>query len=151
MSVDGRTVEDCKQRFHNDQPFRGMWRDQSRRASFVEACANTVLGYCLAYVAASAIVWFYDMRLSHGQVAVMTNWMTLLSVLRGYVLRRLWNAEFWTRWNWRQPLRLQPRHAMLKHITIPHDALIGARPLTIEEQRELLWRLRITHGHTNQP
>lgn len=123
-------------------------RDQSKRASFVEAVANTIVGYVIAYLAASAIVWAYGMEMTHGDVAVMTNWMTALSVLRGYTLRRMWNAEFWTRWNWRHPFIIQPRKAFT-HITIPPDALMGVRPLTHDEQRELLWRLRTREQRGN--
>jgi hypothetical protein len=130
-----------------------LWRDQSRRASLIEAIANTVIGYIVAYLATYAIVWAYDMPMTHGHVSAMVNWMTLLSVLRGYVLRRLWNAEFWKRWSWRHPFVLQPRPAVctLRHITIPPDALLGVRPLTIEEQREVLWRLRETNAHSDYP
>jgi hypothetical protein len=120
-------------------------RLQSRRASLAEAFTNTIVGYLLAYLATYVIVLGYGMQMSHGDVAAMVNWMTLLSVLRGYVLRRMWNAEFWNRWNWRHPFVLQPHPVMqqtTERITLGPEVLIGARPLTIEEQRELLRRLR---------
>lgn len=126
-------------------------RDQSKRASFIEAVTNTLIGYVIAYAATYAIVWAYDMQMSHANVSQMVNWMTLLSVLRGYVLRRLWNAEWWKRWSWRKPFSLQPHPVVgtLRHIPIPPDALLGLRPLTIEEQREVLWRLRTQHAENH--
>lgn len=68
---------------------------QSKLASFVEACFNTFIGLVVSFVAQAVISWAYDMKLTYYQVGVITFWMTILSVLRSYVIRRIWNSEFW--------------------------------------------------------
>lgn len=79
-----------------------MWRDlklyrQTKVGSALEAVANTAVGYVIALVAMNLIVWAYGFKVSPGENAIIVGWMTLLSVLRGYVLRRIWNSEFWKR------------------------------------------------------
>lgn len=81
-------------------------RTQSRHASLWEAVVNTLVGYVIAYVATAILFRIYDIPASQGKIHSVTMWMTLISILRGYVLRRAWNAEFWTRLNWRRPWRL---------------------------------------------
>lgn len=75
-------------------------RTQSRRASFVEAIANTTIGYAIAFFATVILFKIYNVPASHGQIFSITTWMTGLSVLRGYVLRRLWNSEWWKHIKW---------------------------------------------------
>lgn len=68
---------------------------QTKRASLAEAIVNTFIGFGIAMVATHLICWVYDIPLSWQSNAIITFWMTLLSIARSYVLRRLWNAEFW--------------------------------------------------------
>lgn len=68
---------------------------QSKLASFVEALVNTALGLLIAMGATAVICRAYDIELSTTNNFIITFWMTVISVVRSYVLRRAWNSEFW--------------------------------------------------------
>ena len=70
---------------------------QSKWGSFIEACANTAAGYLLALVCMNIIMWAYDFQVTPSQTTVIVSWMTVVSIIRGYVIRRLWNKQFWRR------------------------------------------------------
>jgi hypothetical protein len=72
-----------------------MTLHQSKRASAVEAVANTFIGLSVAFFAQAAICWAYGIKLSPHDNAVIVAWMTVISVLRSYCVRRVWNSEFW--------------------------------------------------------
>lgn len=72
-----------------------LLRVQSKRASITEALASTLVGFCIA-LAMQYVLWAaYDIKATASQTLNVTLWMTLVSVIRGYVLRRLWNTEWW--------------------------------------------------------
>lgn len=74
-----------------------LWRKQSRLASLVEAVVNTGVGIVIAFAAQWLICWFYSIPLSASDNAIIVGWMTVISVIRSYVIRRAWNSEFWRR------------------------------------------------------
>jgi len=74
---------------------------QSKSMSMVEAVVNTVVGLGVAMVATAAICKAYGIPMTWENNFIITFWMTVLSVLRSYLLRRLFNAQ------WRLRLRLQ--------------------------------------------
>lgn len=113
--------------------------NQSRVASATEAVVNTVVGLALASIVQMAICRYYGIPMSWHNNLIITGWMTGLSVLRGYLLRRAWNAEWWKRF------KSKGTEDKIRRITLTQDALMGMRPLTLEEQRELLLRLRTQH------
>lgn len=72
---------------------------QTKVMSFVEACVNTLVGFFISVT----VQWVIMNLIMHipvtvGQFFWLSFWMTIISVLRGYVLRRLFNSEFWKRW-----------------------------------------------------
>lgn len=73
-----------------------IWK-QTKLGSFIESCANTAVGYLLALVCMNIIMWAYGFAVTPSQTTVIVGWMTLVSVLRGYVIRRIWNSQFWKR------------------------------------------------------
>jgi hypothetical protein len=75
---------------------------QSRLGSFVEAVVNTAFGYALALVCMSVIMWAYDFPMGTRETSIVVAWMTVVSVVRGYFIRRLWNAEFWKSPFWKR-------------------------------------------------
>lgn len=75
-----------------------MFRAQSKKASLTEAFANTLIGLCIAYGMNIILYAAYHIPISGSQTFAITMWMTLVSVIRSYVLRRLWNSEWWKRW-----------------------------------------------------
>ena len=68
---------------------------QSVLASATEAVVNTGLGFALAFYAQHVLFDFYSIPVSHTVNAWIVTWMTVISFTRSFVLRRLWNAEFW--------------------------------------------------------
>ncbi len=73
-------------------------RTQSRKASFAESVANTGLGFCISWVATYGFMHALDIHMSFGQLWWYTWGMTAVSIARSYALRRMWNAEWWKRW-----------------------------------------------------
>ena len=64
---------------------------QSKTYSFYESIANTAIGFAVNYVANLAILPLFGLHLSHSSQLLMTSIFTVISVLRGYVVRRLFN------------------------------------------------------------
>jgi hypothetical protein len=71
--------------------------NQSRLASIVEAIANTVFGFSIQATAQWSLFVFFDLPITTAQFWGFSLAMTVLSVARGYMIRRLWNAEWWKR------------------------------------------------------
>lgn len=72
-------------------------RTQSRLASFIEAVSNTVIGFFISVTAQWMLFHLYGIKATVTQFVWLSIWMTVLSVVRSYVLRRMWNAEWWTK------------------------------------------------------
>lgn len=70
---------------------------QSKIGSAVEAVANTAVGYVIALICMRIIMWAYNFPMGTKETSIVVFWMTGVSVVRGYVIRRLWNAQFWRR------------------------------------------------------
>lgn len=81
---------------------------QSKLGSFVEAVANTAIGYAIALVCMQIIMWAYDFPMGARETSIVVAWMTVVSVVRGYVIRRAWNAQFW-KWDFWKRLGDAPR------------------------------------------
>lgn len=64
---------------------------QTRAASAVEAVANVLVGYGVALASQLLIFAAYGVHLSLGQNAMIGVWFTLISLVRSYVLRRVFN------------------------------------------------------------
>ena len=64
---------------------------QLRRHSAYEAVVNVIVGYGLAYFAAALIYWLMSIPVSPTQNAVIGLWLTVVSLARSYVLRRIFN------------------------------------------------------------
>jgi hypothetical protein len=110
--------------------------NQSRLASGIEAVANTAFGFTIQVAAQYGLFVFFDVEITTSQFWLFSGAMTVLSVARGYMIRRLWNMEWWKRF------KRRAQDQKIKRITLDYQALAGMRPLTLEEQRELLLRLR---------
>lgn len=65
---------------------------QKKKHSLLEACLSTAIGFCVAYVANIVIVpLVLGIRLDHTTNVVLTSFFTLVSVVRGYAVRRFFN------------------------------------------------------------
>lgn len=68
---------------------------QSRRGSIVEAVVNTCVGLVVAFIMNVVLYSAYHVPVSRSTTFAITMWMTVVSIIRGYVLRRAFNAEWW--------------------------------------------------------
>lgn len=64
---------------------------QSKRMSLIESCVGTCIGLIIAYLANWGILWAMGIHISHAQNVLMTAFMTVISVVRSYYVRRLFN------------------------------------------------------------
>ena len=65
---------------------------QSRKHSIIEALTNIGVGMVLAFVSQIIIIdWIYGIPVSLGLNLQMTVWFTLVSLVRSYILRRMFN------------------------------------------------------------
>lgn len=65
---------------------------QSRRMSVLETVVGTGIGYCVAVAANWLVLPHYGMEASLGASAEIGAIFTALALVRGYVVRRLFNA-----------------------------------------------------------
>lgn len=68
---------------------------QSRRMSLLEAVVSTVLGFGLAVASTAWVFPLVGVRMTVGQNLATVAFMTALSVVRGYVVRRVFEALRW--------------------------------------------------------
>ena len=67
-------------------------KGQTRTASAVEAVANVLVGYFVALASQLVIFAAYGVHLSLADNAMIGVWFTLISLVRSYLLRRIFNA-----------------------------------------------------------
>jgi hypothetical protein len=67
-------------------------RRQSRLMSFVEAVANVVVGYLLAIATQFAVFPLFGLAVSVGDNLVIGGIFTAVSLIRSFVLRRIFEA-----------------------------------------------------------
>lgn len=65
---------------------------QSRRASAIEAATNVAIGYGVAVLAQLAVFPMFGLHPSFGDNLAIGAVFTVVSLLRNYVVRRLFNA-----------------------------------------------------------
>lgn len=76
---------------------------QSRRHSFYETCASTAIGFCVALVTQLTVYPLFGMKVAMHTNLALTSIFTVVSIVRGYAVRRLFN---W--WGSRQTSTRQP-------------------------------------------
>ena len=70
---------------------------QTRRHSFIESCVNVAIGYLVAVGSQTVILPLFGIAISLGESAEMALWFTGISIVRSYVLRRIFNHITLTR------------------------------------------------------
>jgi len=68
---------------------------QTKKGSLLEACTNTAIGYSISFVLNYFMHWFYDIEISTAQNLGMGAVFTVVSVVRSYVVRRMYNHFGW--------------------------------------------------------
>lgn len=64
---------------------------QRKRISLLEACINTAAGFIVALVVLRVLNWLYGIEMDNAVALQYTAVFTAVSILRGYVLRRIFN------------------------------------------------------------
>lgn len=66
---------------------------QTKVQSFVESLANTSVGFGINYCANLVVLPWFGFQVSYSQAALMGVVFTVISVVRGYVVRRYFNRK----------------------------------------------------------
>jgi high-affinity Fe2+/Pb2+ permease len=64
---------------------------QSKKLSALEALSNTIIGLFISYIATTLLYWILNIPVSHQQNLIITAVMFIISIVRGYVVRRIFN------------------------------------------------------------
>lgn len=64
---------------------------QSRMQSAVETVASTAIGFVIAYVASYTVLPLFGHHVTHGENFWITVIFTVISLIRGWCVRRLFN------------------------------------------------------------
>lgn len=64
---------------------------QSKRMSMVETCTNVAIGYFVALASQLAIFPMFDIHISLIDNLAIGAWFTVISIVRGYIVRRVFN------------------------------------------------------------
>lgn len=64
---------------------------QTRIESLIETCLNVAIGFCVSYAIWPLVAWLYGLPYSHAQNLGITTIFTVLSIARGYIVRRFFN------------------------------------------------------------
>ena len=64
---------------------------QTKIESLVEATVNTIVGFTITLAFLPIVNYIWDIKMSTGQMTGSTFLFTILSVVRGYVVRRFFN------------------------------------------------------------
>lgn len=65
---------------------------QSKRMSMIETLANVLIGYIVAVSSQLVIFPLFGIHASFTDNLVMGLWFMVISIIRGYLLRRAFNA-----------------------------------------------------------
>jgi hypothetical protein len=66
---------------------------QTKKQSFIESLTNTLVGFLFSFASTFLIFPLMGMQGSVGKNFVITIFFTVVSVLRGYVIRRYFNKK----------------------------------------------------------
>ncbi len=66
---------------------------QTKKQSFIESLVNVSIGFCITMVSLHIIFPILGIENNSGKNIILTIYLTVLSVLRNYVLRRYFNRK----------------------------------------------------------
>lgn len=64
---------------------------QTRKHSLIESISNVAIGYVVAVISQVLIFPWFDVHLPLGDNLAIAAWFTIISILRSYSIRRLFN------------------------------------------------------------
>ena len=71
----------------------GSSMNQTKLGSFIESLINTLIGFFVSFLAWPVAAWLTGIEYSSGQHWAVVWFFTIISVARGYVVRRWFNAR----------------------------------------------------------
>lgn len=66
---------------------------QSKKLSLIESVVNTLIGMLFSFVVSPLVYWLSDVEMSYYQMGLATVWFTIISIIRGYIIRRWFNKK----------------------------------------------------------
>lgn len=69
--------------------------EQTKKGSLIEAMVNTLIGFIITCIFAPLIYWIAGIHMNIFQMSYSTLLFTILSVARGYVIRRWFNGKIY--------------------------------------------------------
>lgn len=66
---------------------------QTKRNSLIEAITNTAVGFCISLLATFIIFPIVGVESTGTKNVIITLFFTVISIIRGYVLRRVFNKK----------------------------------------------------------
>lgn len=64
---------------------------QSKKLSLIESVVNTLIGMLFSFVVSPLVYWLSDVEMSYYQMGLATVLFTIISIVRGYIVRRWFN------------------------------------------------------------
>ena len=64
---------------------------QTKKQSAIESIANVLIGYIVAVISNAAILPLFGANLAFGDSMLIAVWFTVISLIRGYAVRRWFN------------------------------------------------------------
>lgn len=64
---------------------------QSKKLSLIESTVNTLVGMLFSFVVSPLVYWLSDVEMSYYQMGLATVLFTIISIVRGYIVRRWFN------------------------------------------------------------
>jgi len=119
---------------------------QSRFVSLLEVAVNTAIGFCISLVATLTILPALGVAASVGQSVYMSLAFTVISIARGYVLRRVFNRRLQRAGGINPPTHYHVDRAgisvyrggvQVARIDMNKDQLIGMAAAILKASREI--------------
>lgn len=68
-----------------------MTKGQAKRHSLLETIISTILGFLVALGTQLVVFPLFDIHTSHGENFLIASIFTIVSIIRGYCIRRMFN------------------------------------------------------------
>ena len=66
---------------------------QTKKQSLIESITNVAIGYIVAVISNAAILPLFGVNLAFSDSMLIAVWFTVISVIRGYAVRRWFNKK----------------------------------------------------------
>ena len=66
---------------------------QTKKQSLIESITNVIIGYIVAVISNAAILPLFGVNLAFGDSMLIGVWFTVISLIRGYCVRRYFNKR----------------------------------------------------------